>query len=443
MATHPISGPKRTVRRKKLVLGVLAIASATAIGLSGCTSGGSGAAAPDPNKKITLSFWGSVPNEAKSVAIWNKAHPNIHVDLHQETGDDGSKVPAAVDAGTGPDIAQVSQHSLPDYVINKRAINIAPYIKNTKNLYTPAAWSSVQFGDAIYGVPQDSGPAGLLYRTDIFKKYGLTPPATWDDYVADAQKLHAANPSIYLGQFSPAEFGMYYQTMVQAGGSWYGISGNSWKVSVNDAGNQKVAALWQGLLDQKLLKVVQMWTPEYWKDVDSGQIASISYAAWFPQLLKQNAAKLSGKWAVAPEPTFAGSTAGGESGGAAMVVLKGTKYPKQAAEFSSWFDSNKASVDILVSQGGLFPAAKIGLQSPTLDQADPYFGGEKVFSVFKAAALISPDTAQNGPGFDKLTSDLADQFGKVASGSETFAQALDSVQASTVANLKSQGLSVK
>jgi multiple sugar transport system substrate-binding protein len=442
MATNPISGPTRSGHRRKALLSAIAIAGITALTLVGCSTSTTPAKLADPKKTITLSFWGGVPHEDKAVAIWNKLHPTIHVNFHAETGNDGSKVPAAVDAGTGPDIANISQHDLPDYVINKRVINIAKYVGSTKNLYTPAAWSSVVFGDAIYGVPQDSGPAGFLYRTDIFKQYGLTPPKTWDDYVADAKKLHTANPNIYLGQFSPAEFGMYYQTMTQAGGSWFGINGNAWKVTINDAGNKKVAALWQTLVDQKLLKTVQMWTPEYWSDIDNGDIASISYAAWFPALLKQNAASLSGKWAVAPQPQFAGSNTGGESGGGDTVVLKGSKHPAQAAEFVSWLNSSKASLNILVPQGGLFPAAKLGLTNASLDQPDPYFGGQKVFSVFKKAALISPKT-QEGPGFSLVENDITDGFGKVATGQETFLQVLNSTQKDIVAKLKAQGLTVK
>ena len=33
---------------------------------------------------------------------------------------------------------------------------------------------------------------GMIYRTDVFKKYQITPPTTWDQYAATAQKLKDA-----------------------------------------------------------------------------------------------------------------------------------------------------------------------------------------------------------------------------------------------------------
>lgn len=36
------------------------------------------------------------------------------------------------------------------------------------------------------------------YSTDTFKKAGIAnPPATWDEFVQDAVKIHALSPSYY------------------------------------------------------------------------------------------------------------------------------------------------------------------------------------------------------------------------------------------------------
>jgi len=44
---------------------------------------------------------------------------------------------------------------------------------------------------------------GLLYRKDIFDKYGITPPKTWDDFAAAARKLHSADPKVYITNMAP------------------------------------------------------------------------------------------------------------------------------------------------------------------------------------------------------------------------------------------------
>jgi len=212
------------------------------------------------------------------------------------TGDDGAKVKAAVDAGAGPDVVQLSTHDLPDYVIAGRVVDISKYVADQSAQYSASSWASVSFNKKVYGIPNGIGPGGLMYRTDILAKYGIAVPTTWDQYLAAARKLHAANPKVYIANMSPSEFGQWSQEIQQAGSSWYGISGNSWTVGVNDAGSQLVAKRWQTLLDEKLVTTDTMWTPEYWADVNSGKIATISYAVWFPPLLASNAKTTSGKW---------------------------------------------------------------------------------------------------------------------------------------------------
>lgn len=442
-------GKGRTVKRRA-VLATMALGTAAVLGLAACSPGGAPtppgstsapAAAAGP---VTLKFWSWVPGIEKAVDQWNSEHPDIKVDLNRIPASDSSKIPAAVDAGTGPDIAQFSQHALPDYVISKQALDITQYVGSTKDLYTPSSWKAVDFGGKIYGVPQDSGPGALLYRKDIFEKYGIDVPKTWADYTAAAKKLHDADPNVYIGQFSPNEpAGLYYPDMVQAGGSWFGTQDNSWTVQVNNDASKKVADRYQTLLDQKLLKVEQMWTPEYWADVNAGKIASINLAAWFPSVLESNAKGLEGKWAVAPSPSDQGDGTSGDGGGAVLAVMKTSKNPEAATKFITWLNSSKDGVKHLITEGGIFPSAKAGLESDALKKPNPYFGGQVINDVFVTAASKVPTTNVEGPGFQATNATLTDEFAKVATGDETFAQALDNTQSATVKRLQSQGLNVK
>ena len=49
---------------------------------------------------------------------------------------------------------------------------------------------SSSFGGKTYLVPLDGDFHMLYYRTDVFEKAGLKPPATWDEYLADAKALN-------------------------------------------------------------------------------------------------------------------------------------------------------------------------------------------------------------------------------------------------------------
>lgn len=407
--------------------------------LTSC-SGGSEPSADDP---VTIDFWGWVPGLEDLVAQWNDENEDIQVSFHRMTGDDGQKVEAAVDAGQGPDLVQLSTHGLPEYVITERVVDITDYVAEYADDYTPASWAAVSFDGRVFGVPQGIGPAGTMYRTDIFAEYGIEFPETWDEYLDAARALKAANPDVYIANLSPGEIGQWSQEIQQAESSWYGIDGDSWTVGVNDEGSQLVAERWQTLLDEGLVTTELMWTPEYWALVNSGKIATITYAAWFPSILAENAADLAGKWSVAPMPTNAGSENSGDSGGAAVVVLKNTKNAEAAAKFAAWLNGSDDTQEALITVGGLFPSTQNGLDSPALLQESDYYGGQVVNEVFIDAAKNTPDTWVEGPNYGTIQTALLDEFAKVVAGQQTFLEALDVAQAAGIADLKSRGLSVE
>ena len=396
--------------------------------------------APDP---VTLSFWGWVPNLEDAVATWNEENPDIQVEFHRMTGDDGAKIPAAIDAGSAPDIIQMGSADIPKYVVADRLTDIRPYLDDVQSAYDAAAWSAVSFDPATYAVPQDAGPSGMLYRADLFSQYDIPVPATWDEYLDAGRALKAADPDLYLAQFSPNEAGFWLQDVWQAGGSYTGIDGDSWTVEVNGPESLMVADYWQQALDEGLFKVVQMWSPDYWADINDGHIATINYLAWFPSLLKENAPSLAGDWMVAPSPRFGSSDTAGSGGYGVNAVPKGTEHVDEAVQFIKWLNTSPEGLDFLVTSGGLFPAAKAGLDLSALSAPDEYFDGQAINDVFRVEATKVPASWTAGPTLTLVNQHLSDEFAMVATGEQSFATALDNVAAKQKADLEALGLSVK
>jgi multiple sugar transport system substrate-binding protein len=424
----------------------IAMASAVAIAaLAGCSaaSNGSSGDGGSDGGVTKISFWGSVPGLEDLVDQWNKDNPDIQVDFHRMTGEDSQKVEAAVDAGAGPDLVQLSTHSIPDYLIAGRVQDVTKYAEQYKDNYTDIAWNAVTVGGKVYGLPGDIGPTATLYREDLFTKFNVPVPKTWDEYLAAARTIHAADPSVFIANLSPTESGQWEQEVHQADGSWYQVDGDAWKVTVNSPESKLVAARWQTLLDEGLVTTETMWTPEYWAKVNAGQIATISYGAWFPVLMKDNAESTSGLWRVTPMPTNAGSDHTGDLGGAANVVLKGAKNPEAATKFAAWITGAPEIQDTLIKVGGLFPSTKSGIESPELSAPQDFFGGQKVGDVFIDASKTSSTAWVDGPNYKAVQTAIGDEFSKVIAGGETFSQALDNAQKAAVADLKSRGLNVE
>ena len=85
------------------------------------------------------------------------------------------------------------------------------FSRNEREKFLPATIASGVYGDRIYGVPSRIDSGMLYYRRDLLRKYGFSPPATWDELVHQAQAIlegeRSAQPLLrgYSGQFKQYE----------------------------------------------------------------------------------------------------------------------------------------------------------------------------------------------------------------------------------------------
>lgn len=439
---------RRTLSRTfaGVAAGVLVLAS-----LAGCSSSGtssSGGACAPSSGKVTLSYWSWVPGMDKVVNLWNSTHPNIQVNLTTTTtGTHGTyqKMFDALKAGNAPDLGQIEFDALPSYRVQGGLENIAACtgVSAAATEFPDWAWRQVTFGEqAVYAIPQDTGPLALVYRKDLFAKYGLTVPATWADYKADADKLKAQNPNVYMTNLASDPnwlAGMAWQN----GAHWFGLNGSTWNVSIDAAQSRQVTDYWQQLADANELAPVSDWTTPWEKAFADGTILSWPAAAWGTALVKQYAPDASGQWAVAPLPQWtAGAQSGGNWGGSTTAVFSHAKHPYEAAQFALWLDTDPTAFGMLISSGGLFPAALKLQSNPALAVGDPYFGGQRVFDVFGAAARQVDPSFMWGPTMTLTLSEMQDAMNAAGNKQGTLSGALSTGQAKTVADLKQQGISV-
>lgn len=433
----------RDVRQGLSVLTVTALCGA----LAACGSGGDGETADSREtsggEPVTIEFWSWVPGIQGAVDLWNAENPDVQVELTEIAAADQAKLATAVDAGTGPCVAQLSQHQLPDYVVNGRAVDITEYVGDAEDEFTESSWGVSSFDGTVYAVPQDTGPLGLYYRKDFFDQHGIAVPTTWEEFEAAAAQVRAADPNASITAFTPNEPSQWYSLLWQTGGSWFGIDGETWQVSLNGPESQELAEYWQGLLDQGLVPSQQMWGPDFWAALNNGQIVTFPAAAWFANILETNVPDQAGKWAVAPLPRWGGEDMAGDTGGAVNPVLEGCAHPERAAQFALWLNTDPESLDILIEEGGLFPASNEGLARPALAEPRAYYGDQEIFEVFRAEAEKVPSTWVEGPTFNQVTTDLTDALGRVAAGTSTLQQELDPLQEATIERLTGQGLNAE
>ncbi|MGC9542278.1 ABC transporter substrate-binding protein [Streptomyces sp. UG1] len=428
-----------TIRTRRLL--ALATAAVMAFGVGACSSDKNNSAAePGQSGPVNMEFWGWAGYE-KIVDQWNAAHPDIKVTFKKiPSGGKGgyTQISNAITAGEGPCLAQIEYQAIPSMLVKNAVMDITKYVSDGMGKYVPSAVSASSIGGKVYGVPVDVGPMVLYYRKDLFAKYGITkPPATWAEYKAAAEKVADADPSVKFGtQLNEGNDLAAYS--LQTGQSWYSTQGDSWTVSIDNPGTRKVAEFWQDLKDKGLVaKTGNAWDPKFNKAATAGKVLTFVNASWAAGGLKSDLKALSGKWAVAPMPTWeAGDGKSSSNGGSATSVMTGCKTPSEAAQFAAFLSGDPQAVKTGIA-AGLYPASKAGQDDPSLEEGDPYFGGQKVGEVYKASAAQVPDTWTNGPTYQQVETDLAGAMGK-----GTYPDAVTKVQASTVAAIKKLGLSV-
>ncbi|MDI2125498.1 ABC transporter substrate-binding protein [Yinghuangia seranimata] len=441
----------RAARRVAAAISVAALAALAACSSDDSNDAKSGSAASQSSgagggkgDTAQLEFWGWAPGYDKVVEAFNASHPDVHVTFNKiDPGSKGgyAKMLAAVKAGNAPCLGQVGYETLPSFLVEGALADVTKEAAAAKAKYAPGAWSQMGVAGHTYGIPVDTGPVALFYRTDVFQKYNLTPPKTWDEFAQQADKVKAGDPAVAYSAVGGNDPWWLAGMAWQNGGSWFGTSGDTWKVSMTEPGTQKAMQYWQGLLDKKVVAADPTSTPDWYKRMQDGTFATYVGPVWFSALLEENAKGAAGKWAVAPMPTWdASSKATSNIGGSGTAVLKGCKNTQAAVTFADWMSSDPASLATLVKETGIYPAAAAGADLDALKQPSAYFNNQKIYDVFKESAANIPDKWQWGPTMTQVSSDLTDLAGKAASGGGPLTGALSETQAKTLKAIQDKGL---
>ena len=383
-------------RRVATAMAASALLATTVVGCSGgadTTSGSStGTAAVDAalKKGGTITYWTWTPAAKAQVAAFEKAYPKVTVKLvNAGTGATHyTKLQNTIKAGSGaPDVAQVEYGVLPQFALSKSLVDLKTFgFDSLKGDYATGPWGDVNIANGLWGLPQDSGPMAMFYNKKVFDTYGIAVPKTWDEYVAAAQKLHAANPKAYITS-DAGDPGMTTSMIWQAGGQPFKVNGTNITNNLQDKGTKKYTSVWNKLVEGKLLSTVPGWSDDWYKALGNGSIATLLSGAWMPGVLEASVKDASGDWRVAPMPTYNGTPVNAENGGSSEAVIKQSKNQALAAGFVRWLNHDETSISIFSKAGGGFPSTTADLTSKEfLDTAPAYFGGQKINEVLADGA---------------------------------------------------------
>ncbi|AZS71523.1 ABC transporter substrate-binding protein [Streptomyces lydicus] len=434
------------MHRRTVLGGAAALAAGFA--LAGCGDGDDGRAPEERKKgqKISLTFWSWVPGIDKPVDLWNRKHPDVQVEVEKVSAVNGqqyAKMHAAIKAGNPPDLGQIEFPVVPSFLLDNGLLDLAPLgAARHKGKFSGWQWQQSVFGKSVYAIPQASGPMGLFLRQDLFDKWEVPVPRTWDEYETAAKAVR--KKGAWIETFAPTNGNRFSGLAWQAGAKWYATHGDTWIVHLDDEPTRRVADYWESLVRRKLVKTIPDRQNAWYKDLQTGAIPAWVGASWGDALLVGNAPGTKGKWRAAPLPQWkAGEQAFANWGGSTTAVFAKARYPKDALDFAVWLNTDPESIALLIDGGYGFPSAKKGYATTDLDVDKDFFGGQAYSKIFADAGAHVDTSWRWGPGVDTLYQRLGDAFTDALADGSSFRSVLTKVQGQTLADLKGKGLKVE
>ncbi|MEW2403300.1 sugar ABC transporter substrate-binding protein [Streptomyces sp. NPDC046862] len=418
-----------------------------AVLMTGCSASGSSTSAG--SGPVRLTFWSALRGTQEVVDEYNRIQDKVRVDYQQvPSGPQGgwAKLSNAARAGNAPDVATMEYPQLPGYAIDGVPRDITDLLPDSvRRKILPQALDLTTLDGRTYSVPVDIEPMMFFYRKDVFTKYDIPVPKTWAEFESSARKLKKAQPRSRIASFFTNGSQHMAGFAWQAGGQWFRTSGDTWRISMADGPTRKVAAYWQRLVDQDLVRVEPVDSQQWRAHLQSGETVGYMAGAWAAGSLMNSTPSGKGKWAIAPLPQWDPAKPSlGTQGGSTFAVTKDSQHPKEALEFITWMVTSPDALRAKLSSGisSAFPVVPALVPVARKEMDTSYYSGQDIFGLFQQSAQLISPRWQWGPRMTSTITSVEDGFAKAGAGSGTIIGALREGERRTLPDLKSLGLSV-
>jgi multiple sugar transport system substrate-binding protein len=425
------------------------LAATAAVPLSGAVSACSGSsdARVSSTGKTVITFWSALRGSQEVVDAFNKTHDRIQVDFQQiPSGGQGgyAKLSNAARAGNSPDVATIEYPQVPGFAIDGVARDITDLVSDTlRAKLLPQALGLTTFEGRTFSVPLDVEPMVMHYRTDLFDRYGLQVPRTWDEFAELARTARRKAPDRRLVLFPTDGMTQFAAYAWQAGAQWFDTSKGAWNVSLADAPSRRVAAYWQGLIDRDDIFMNAVESRQSDAQIGNGLVLTRLSGAWDAGAQMNARPGQKGQWRIAPLPQWdTARPAVGTHGGSTFAVTKDCRHPEAAMEFIEWQVSHPDALRARLSSGtsSQYPAASslIAVGREAFDRS--YYGGQDIYELFEQEAAKIGDGWVWGPRMTATQKVMQDAFARASAGQGSLVESLRTAQEGTMPDLKALGL---
>ena len=228
-----------------------------------CGGGGTSAPAQLGALKATVqvTFWHALSGNLQTqlvalTDIFNSSQANVHVNLVAKGAytDLNKAVLTGLAANQAPDLAQCVETDAAKYSSSKALADLTPYINAADGLSSadlkdifPVMLNAAKIRGTYYQFPFNKSTTVVYYNQDLFAARGISsPPATWDEFFADAAKLSDSGAGV-VGAEGPS-IDTFLSMLYEYGGHLYDNDSNPTKAAVNSNAGVKAMTLWSNAI---------------------------------------------------------------------------------------------------------------------------------------------------------------------------------------------------
>jgi len=403
----------------KRVLGVVSTtAVVTSLLLTACgTTGGGTTSGPTVNYSGNLTVWHDWAGAyltAKQAIVqqYETLHPNVHITLVDQTDD--TKTINAVKAGTGPDIVQDPVDHVGTLASAGVIVPIDQYESQSAltSTYTSTAAQSVEFNNAVYGIPEVTEIVTIMYNKKLVSADQL--PKTTDDMYMFEKNYTAAHPG---------QYGIVWDVnnVYVDAGFFYGYGA----VLMDGKGTSTVSSA-AGVAADTYIAQYNTVLP---KDINGqtatalfneGKAAAVIDGPWAYTGYGQSIGAANLGFATLPTVNSTSQPMKPFVGGKAFMLTKNAKNPALAVDFMKFF-TNASNQATMCASTGEIPSNLAAGQ-------DPKITGNAAISAFVAQVKAGGVPFPNTPYMGQVWTPLGKALTAVWQGSEAPQAALSQAQ---------------
>ena len=341
----------------------------------------------------------------KLVPIFNERYPGVRVNVNMTGANLQSRFLLSLSAGVGaPEVSQLQLAEASRYARTRRLTDLTAVAAKYEKDFPASFWGNCVFDGKVYAIPWDMGPCAVFYKRGLFERHGIDPDAieTWADYIAAGKVLleRSKGKTKMLILPTGGMQSMFEILLQQNGGQIFDCEG---RVAIDSPQSVQVLNVLKDIIESGVSANTTPYGHEYYASIKSDIVATFPTAAWFGGTIKDYAPDMAGDWGVFRLPALEpGGLRTSNLGGSVLVI---PDQCKQKAAAWAYVEYALCTAEAQIEQYrsfDLFPGLLPTHDDAFFDEADAYYGGQKVRRLFSRDIERIPPLNRTKDWFEAL-----------------------------------------